>query len=51
MIPTFDEWFEKKYGATFEKMHMAGWMPITTSMKELSRYMREYVSEMAGAKQ
>jgi hypothetical protein len=46
MKPTFDEWFKEKYGFTFEELHQRDGMWIADSMKKLSHYMREYVSEM-----
>ena len=48
MNPTFDEWFASKYGKgqTWEQLHCAPTMRMDVAMLSLSRYLREYVSEM-----
>lgn len=44
---TFDEWFEERNnGKSFEEMYCTPSNLVSDSMKELSRQMRNYVSEM-----
>lgn len=45
-IPTFDEWFEKKYGQSFKDMYMHPGASITHAMLMLAQEMRDYVSEV-----
>lgn len=45
-LPTFDEWFRWKHGASFEQMHMGWTMEIHTGMEALAIAMRDYVSDM-----
>lgn len=45
-IPTFDEWFAAKHhGMSFDQVHHAD--SIHGAMVALSRYMRDYISEVA----
>lgn len=44
--PTFDEWYSLKHGATFDELWQQEGQRIWTAMNELSRALREYVSEM-----
>jgi len=44
--PTFDEWFEAKYGVTFDRMYLRRGMDLTSSFVALSREMRAYLDEM-----
>lgn len=45
-VPSFDEWYEKKHGRSFEEQWMPPHAVIADSMKALTRAMREYVSEI-----
>lgn len=45
-VPTFDEWFKAKYFHTFEEMHCCYSMRIDDAMIALTRYVREYVTEI-----
>lgn len=44
--PTFDEWFLKKYFHTFEELHCNENEHIAHAMMALTRYLREYTTEM-----
>lgn len=48
MKPTFDEWFEKKHGASFDHIYMQPGMLMDTALRALTHAMREYVSEVVG---
>ncbi|MBC7202545.1 MAG: hypothetical protein H5U29_03325 [Pusillimonas sp.] len=49
--PTFDEWFaQRNSGLSFDEVHMGDGALIDKSMKELSRQMRDYVTEMVNEK-
>lgn len=43
---TFDEWYEKKHGISFENHWMKGHMQINHAMAALARALRDYTSEM-----
>lgn len=45
-FPTFDEWFEQKYGETFNKSHQYTGNTYDNAFRALTREMRDYVSEM-----
>ena len=44
---TFDEWFFRKYHATFDELHLQPSQRIEVAMRALTVYMREYVSYVA----
>lgn len=46
-LPTFDAWFKKKHGWTFEEAYMRPHDNALRAMRALSEALREYVSEMA----
>lgn len=46
-LPTFDEWFEAKYGQTFEERHQHYGAWHDDVIRALSRETRDYISEMA----
>nr|WP_187148325.1 hypothetical protein [Janthinobacterium sp. Marseille] len=46
MKPTFDEWFKNKHGSSFDDIHKQNGCLIAEYMFELSKAMRQYVSEM-----
>lgn len=47
VIPAFDQWFARKSnGASFDEMHMKPGMFTGESLRELTRQMREYTTEM-----
>lgn len=46
-VPTFDEWFEKKYGQSFEDMYMHPGASVAHTLLVLGRKMRDYISEVA----
>lgn len=48
-IPSFDEWYHKRYGYTFDSTCTPG-TQITESMMGLSRAMRDYVSHIVNQK-
>ncbi|QIM47671.1 hypothetical protein G9Q38_07050 [Pusillimonas sp. DMV24BSW_D] len=49
--PSFDDWFkERNSGLSFDEAHMGDGVLIDKSMKELSRHMRDYVTELVNAK-
>lgn len=44
--PTFDEWFEKKHGITFDQLCMGNTMDIVAAIRRCLEAVREYTSEM-----
>lgn len=50
-VSSFDDWFkERNSGLSFDEAHMGDGALIDKSMKELSRQMRDYVTEMVNEK-
>jgi hypothetical protein len=45
-VETFDEWFERRNFQSFEGLHMQHGTLISEAMMELSRAMRDYISEV-----
>lgn len=43
---TFDEWFTRKYGKSFDEIYFTHGGMIGDYMRALSLHMREYVSDM-----
>lgn len=50
-IPSFDDWYKEKHGETFSKKNEQSGQFIADSMKELSKSLGEYVTEMMRSKQ
>lgn len=46
-LPTFDEWYEAKHGHAWESNNNGKLIHLV--MLDLSRHMREYITEMARA--
>ena len=44
-METFDEWYKRKHGYTFDEEYMQPSLMIVDAMKALSVEMRKYVSE------
>jgi|JI9StandDraft_2_1071091.scaffolds.fasta_scaffold92353_1 hypothetical protein len=44
-METFDEWYKRKHGYTFDEEYMQPSMMISDAMKALSVELRKYVSE------
>lgn len=45
-MPTFDEWFVQKNGASFDELYMQPSQRHDNALRALAQALREYVSEM-----
>lgn len=45
-LPTFDEWFFARYGATFDELYQRPELRVSDAISALTRETRDYLTDM-----